>query len=344
MTGKMPDRPDTCIQKSRELRNAGKPGNFTCTRPPSTEFSQSHSAKTSAAGPGSHLCQLLGDNMFGQLKKREQCVKLNQGILIFEKDKPVGEYDFHITIYSATNNTSLRSTMSFYITPYAATGTAAAKLWRVNGSSSCEGDCTTQGSFGYTTLFMNQTAQGDFIVDSLLSPTGGPQVREGAPDVNYFVGSLGEAPNFFSDGLVIPIRCDNILKGNIGPGCVYRGNGLLVYQPTELPELVDHIQYAQSIGIAGSPAAGPLHRETNEIRRQQNRDKACPTSLPRPAGKDCDEYAFASTKEGAASGGPYDIRMIDSTQNQLGGTQLNSMYLQQRMLDNDNFYVVFQEP
>jgi hypothetical protein len=35
--------------------------------------------------------------------------------------------------------------------------------------------------------------------------------------------------------------------------------------------------------------------------------------------------------------------MIDGKQNQLGGTQLNSMYLQQRMLDNDHFYVIFEE-
>jgi hypothetical protein len=112
MTGKLPPRPDTCAQKSRELRDAGKPGNFTCTRSSSLDFSQSPAAKSpAAAGPSSRICQLLSDDMFGQLKKREECVKLNQGILIFEKDKPVGEYDFHVTIYSATSNTSLRSTI-----------------------------------------------------------------------------------------------------------------------------------------------------------------------------------------------------------------------------------------
>jgi len=233
--------------------------------------------------------------------------------------------------------------MSIYITPYAATGVAAEKNWRVNGRSLCEGDCTTQGSFGYSPLSLGQTVQGDFIVDSLLSPTGGPQIREGAPYVDYFIGTVGEGPLQLTDSLIIPIRCDNVLKGNIGPGCVFRGNGLLVYRPAELPELVDHIQYAQSLGIAGSGTTGPLHRETDDGKITQNRNKACPSSLPRPEGQECDEYAFASTKEGAASGGPYDAKMIDREQNRLGGTQLSSMYLQQRMLDNDHFYVIFYE-
>ncbi|MEV6443122.1 NucA/NucB deoxyribonuclease domain-containing protein [Amycolatopsis sp. NPDC051716] len=63
--------------------------------------------------------------------------------------------------------------------------------------------------------------------------------------------------------------------------------------------------------------------------------------MPRLEGEECDEYAFASTKEGAASGGPYDIKMIDANQNQTGGIQLGSMYLQQRMLNNNHFSVIF---
>ncbi|WP_443072931.1 NucA/NucB deoxyribonuclease domain-containing protein [Streptomyces sp. NBC_01451] len=34
----------------------------------------------------------------------------------------------------------------------------------------------------------------------------------------------------------------------------------------------------------------------------------CPSSLPRPEGKQCDEYPFASTWEGAKTSGSYSRR------------------------------------
>jgi hypothetical protein len=65
--------------------------------------------------------------------------------------------------------------------------------------------------------------------------------------------------------------------------------------------------------------------------RFRNRDKL---SL------DCDEYPFASTREGAASRGDFSVRGIDSGQNQRAGRALNAWYNTFRMLDGDQFYVV----
>jgi len=99
ITGKLPAQPDTCTQKSRELRNAGKPATFICTGPPSLEVSQSPAAKAAAAaGPSSRICELIGDDMFGQLKKREECVKTNRRIALYVGGQPVGEYDVHVTL------------------------------------------------------------------------------------------------------------------------------------------------------------------------------------------------------------------------------------------------------
>lgn len=59
----------------------------------------------------------------------------------------------------------------------------------------------------------------------------------------------------------------------------------------------------------------------------------------RTLGLDCDEYPFASTYEGAASGGDFSVRGIPSNQNQAAGRALNAWYNTFRILDLDRFYV-----
>jgi hypothetical protein len=106
----------------------------------------------------------------------------------------------------------------------------------------------------------------------------------------------------------------------------------------------------------------PLHRLTNESLRDQNRRTACKQSFPRPTGKTCDEYPFASTHEGAFTGGGtgrtffacgitayptgitgptgFSACMIDGTENSSAGASLNSvLYSPNRYLDGDGFWV-----
>ncbi|WP_437022841.1 NucA/NucB deoxyribonuclease domain-containing protein [Streptomyces sp. enrichment culture] len=54
----------------------------------------------------------------------------------------------------------------------------------------------------------------------------------------------------------------------------------------------------------------------------------------------CDEYPFASTKEGSNKGDDrYSVRLIEGTDNEEGGRRLNTMYTLNRMLDGDPFYM-----
>lgn len=54
----------------------------------------------------------------------------------------------------------------------------------------------------------------------------------------------------------------------------------------------------------------------------------------------CDEYPFASTYEGAASGDDrYSARLIDADDNQEAGRRLGQFYRENRVLDGDAFYV-----
>ncbi|MFE2884501.1 NucA/NucB deoxyribonuclease domain-containing protein [Streptomyces sp. NPDC059272] len=54
----------------------------------------------------------------------------------------------------------------------------------------------------------------------------------------------------------------------------------------------------------------------------------------------CDEYPFASTKEGSTKGdNRFSVRLIDGTDNGNGGRRLDEMYTLNRIIDGDAFYM-----
>lgn len=56
---------------------------------------------------------------------------------------------------------------------------------------------------------------------------------------------------------------------------------------------------------------------------------------------DCDEYPFASTLQGAATArGHFSIQVIEASDNRAAGGRLGNWYTNQRLLDDDPFYVV----
>ena len=141
-----------------------------------------------------------------------------------------------------------------------------------------------------------------------------------------------------------------------GKGCVVpTAAPVLVYSKSGTYSTVAiHIGKAQASGLPSS-----LTRTTNSTTITANRKRACPSSIPRPTGKQCDEYPFASTNQGAYSGGGtvrifsgcylttvagsgsvgYSRCMVTSTQNSGAGSALGWMYRTQRVLNNDRFTV-----
>jgi hypothetical protein len=117
----------------------------------------------------------------------------------------------------------------------------------------------------------------------------------------------------------------------------------------------------QSTGFGVFPGR-PLTRTMNQSIIDANRATSCPWWLPRPEGKSCDEYPFASTLEGAASrphlgrtfsgcsldgifplgypgqGEGWSACMIDARQNSSGGGLLGAFYTRERILDGDQFF------
>lgn len=162
-------------------------------------------------------------------------------------------------------------------------------------------------------------------------------------------------------------RCDDVLNGYRW-GCVYD-----LFRPTHEIGSLRYPTYARHIGLAHNFGMTKiLTRTQNDALRAANRAIACPESWPRPDGKSCDEYPYASTYEGAANQsygrtflilggingggneflcyvplpkrqqgetGGYSSCMINANDNSGGGSDLGVFYLDNRVIDGDQFEV-----
>ncbi|WP_437112333.1 NucA/NucB deoxyribonuclease domain-containing protein [Streptomyces cinnamoneus] len=105
----------------------------------------------------------------------------------------------------------------------------------------------------------------------------------------------------------VSYRCDYTfwnranIRRTLSPGCVFPGFTPTMTTMQALPEIAKNIRGVQARGgHYGKPGSGhPLHREANDATADANRQKVCPRGQTPPrAGLSCDEYPFATTKEG----------------------------------------------
>lgn len=144
-------------------------------------------------------------------------------------------------------------------------------------------------------------------------------------------------------------RCDDMLAGNnldrraFPPGCVFPQDTPVLTSMQQLPHIAANIRRIQNRGgHYGKMGSGhPLHRITDPVQITANRNVLCPDRLHRPPGKSCDEYPFASTREGG-NGVPPNSRgrafVPVREQNQQGG-RLGTFYNSNRVLNEDAFWV-----
>ncbi|MGY4644605.1 NucA/NucB deoxyribonuclease domain-containing protein [Cellulomonas sp. URHB0016] len=164
-------------------------------------------------------------------------------------------------------------------------------------------------------------------------------------------------------------RCDVIMYGPGGCVTPYR---TVYYMPTPetspFPTVSRHVQLALASGLMGAPEnQGFLSRTRDVSLIQANRQAACPRSIKRPTDMSCDEYPFASTRQGASNqifdGGS--VRVFDDcglptipgsgttgfsrcivplTENTAAGRHLGQFYRTGRVWDGDEFYVKLVDP
>ncbi|MFJ1550742.1 NucA/NucB deoxyribonuclease domain-containing protein [Streptomyces sp. NPDC088246] len=158
-------------------------------------------------------------------------------------------------------------------------------------------------------------------------------------------------------------RCDNMVGGRRA-GCVFPAHAPIdglngVSSMASIPFVNANMKQGQSgPHHFGKPGGTPLHRITNQTAIDDNRRLAC-AKFPRPAGgrygwvvkpappgktnsttPSCDEYPFASSKEGGNKH-PADQKMkwVPKGSNDAQGRALNSFYSPNRVLDGDPYYI-----
>ncbi|MFI5987446.1 NucA/NucB deoxyribonuclease domain-containing protein [Streptomyces sp. NPDC051555] len=106
--------------------------------------------------------------------------------------------------------------------------------------------------------------------------------------------------------------------------------------------------------IPGRIGSGrPLHYAANVVwdvemyqRRKDNttaKNNACKALSPSgtPVGKECDEYPFASTMEGAGLGdGNFSVRYVTASDNNTAGQWLATWYKDERVINREGFYPI----
>jgi len=261
------------------------------------------------------------------------------------------------------NQTTIRQT----------SGTGRSAL-SVAGALICSGNCDYQrGDLAQRNLPLNK----DVTVVGDISPTLAQRTDQTSRLNWVFTLRLrsGDSTPAEVTALTRQTRCDNRgARGVRGQGCVVNATTTYyVYQYDQrFYSVAAHIAAAHSSGLPGSHWSElPLTRTTNPATVSSNRRAACPRSVQRPDGYTCDEYPFASTLQGAASGGVVrvlpgcnllevpgtgpvgfsrcmvptaDASAHGSNENSAQGSNLGLFYGSQRVLDGEDFWVELTYP
>ncbi|GAA2485801.1 NucA/NucB deoxyribonuclease domain-containing protein [Streptomyces gobitricini] len=118
-------------------------------------------------------------------------------------------------------------------------------------------------------------------------------------------------------------------------------SALHIYDALKRPERT----FPSFLGKSVPGEKEPLHRLVDAKKQGDQREnsiKECKKIWGDYSGTrlQCDEYPFASTQEGSLKGDKrFSVRLIEGVDNRTGGERLNNMYINNRILDGDPFYV-----
>jgi hypothetical protein len=276
---------------------------------------------------------------------------------------PPGSYtvrvDFTVKMWALLSNQSRWWVVDAVVTPTAITGLPAGRLITAKASLACTHvTCTTtpttpaDGQMG--TVQPNVPMSAEFIVNN--STTTATLSLNNTLSLDFTVSGVTGPPGTparASFGTGNPIRCDNAIgQRGFEQGCVVH-----LYRPAwqvsdalypAMGLVAKHMAKATGnlAGVPGLPGqpGGPSNPLTFIGRNDQNYQIACGGKVAPPAeaargNTSCDEYPFASTAQGAASGGPYSICWVKPTSNDSQGGAFNAFTFNNRVLVNDQFHV-----
>lgn len=266
-------------------------------------------------------------------------------------------------IYTSPDSPTWASQIT--VSPFSITGEAVGTV--VSGVPSCVGACVLNNQVfsPEPVTVAGDTVDGESYFDWPVVANG-----KGTGTASWLVSfdapTVTGPPATYNATNTATARCDNALvPSRTDSGCVFPAGRLaMTWTETGYPTYARHLQNAQASGLPGGTIADgtPLHRLVHPGLQSLNRGTACPPALPRPTGRSCDEYPFASTHEGAFTSrgtgrtfagcsvtafptgvtGPvgFSSCMIDATENNTAGSQVqNYLYRPYRIIDGDPFWV-----
>ncbi|MFJ6569361.1 hypothetical protein ACIQNU_18245 [Streptomyces sp. NPDC091292] len=272
---------------------------------------------------------------------------------------PVGGVSFLEFNYSYSDTASEQWAHQIELYRYSTWGSTGTLF--VVGSARCSGDCAVRNA-GVLGGRMNDREDVDGESFFATTATGSGQVGFARTTWEYRILSTYAGLSNEMEVESPASRGDNALPGVYRPGVVFpEYTPTLNYSLALYPQLAGHIRDAQNSGLPGAPGDTALERLTDTDKRDDNRNRSCPSRYPRPDGKSCDEYPFASTWQGASTANPvgvartfgwcnitepsgtgpvgYSVCMIDATENSRGGSELGSFYRTERIIEKDAFFV-----
>lgn len=298
------------------------------------------SKQTDAPGDILQECARLGSGMV--ITRDATCaIYLVQWIITnATTNQVVGEVWHTVVRWSWTSNGVMRWADHISVTPLqqGARGLGLSAVHTVN--LWCDGACFIESvDPGGPTPFPEPSDSAFYMISQRLDPNS-RNVMENKADL--VLTAPGVTTKFSMP--FTKVRCDTYrdLADNID-GCVFPEA-----VPTarwdysgDLWQVAQHIDEAQRQGQPGRPGTTPLQRLVDKDKIKLNRSAACPDNFPKTTRENsCDEYPFASTYQGAhTGGGSYSHKAVNLEQNTNHGNSLSRFYAENRMLDGDKFWV-----
>ncbi|MCW7940655.1 hypothetical protein AAW14_01010 [Streptomyces hygroscopicus] len=289
------------------------------------------------SAPGDVTCSTTG----GTIDRTSSCLHGQLDISFYEEPSHtyVGYSEINWTSHVRLDPRNRHKWTDDVTLTQTATDVPASEIGEATVSETC-GSCTSTGG-ATQILTVGATKTYHLVLDSpgtaTITDAQAPHLVFTAPPFTPVDTDLGPKIN---------VRCDNTPQ--MSPvqdgGCVYPDvtptYNISVTGPYD--QVAWHIDWAQrNLGHHwGWQGHGPaLTRTMDKSLIKRNRRTACPSSIPRPSGKSCDEYPFASTYQGASLNPDFSCHMVPEAQNSNEGNYRKQWYNANRLFEREKFWV-----
>ncbi|KUM96181.1 hypothetical protein AQI95_42675 [Streptomyces yokosukanensis] len=278
-----------------------------------------------------------------EYNRTQACAVENGTLTVRLNKKVVGRLNFTVTQHIGLNVKSSRFAEKFSVTFTSGAGDVTGFLTEL--TATCGGTCRAVSHVPAEPTRVGGTVSG--TIDYSDSTTTKNTTRTSYA-LAFTRPGYQSTPARWSS---LNYRCDKGNKagrtGNYGTGCVFPGFRPFETQQAALPGISKNIARIQKAGPHHYGAYGlhgaALHRTANGKTIADNRRVACGKRKAPTRGVSCDEYPFASTREGAANKsakrGDWGWAWVPVSEQNKQRDILNNFYRNNRILDGDAFWV-----